>query len=343
MKQKEIQGKQKMKALKIGIDNYGILPLELSPLETLKWAMKNGADGVQFSGLNLKEKQEIDHSYLKKLSDYALRNDLYVEWGGAQHIPLVMKSWEKKDIFSINKKVIQEASILGTKIVRSCSGGLMRWNPKNPSTEEILHLTSLALKEQKNLCEDYGITLALETHFEFTTFELIELFDMCDALPGGYLGICLDTMNLLTMMEEPVRAVERILPWVVATHIKDGGITLNPKGLMSFPCEIGRGVIDLEKIITLLSSLPHEVNLSIEDHGGSFVIPVFDKTFIKGFPHLTRDEFIELMNLVEKTSDRIDHRSLEVTSREKWPELCENRIKKDLSVLKKIRDDLKMT
>ena len=29
---------------------------------------------------------------------------------------------------------------------------------------------------------------------------------MCDAPPGGWLGICLDTMNLLTMLEEPVAA-----------------------------------------------------------------------------------------------------------------------------------------
>jgi sugar phosphate isomerase/epimerase len=215
----------------------------------------------------------------------------------------------------------------------------MRWDPKNLDTERILHSTADALKEHKGLCQEFGVTLALETHFEFTTFELIQLFEMCDAEPGGYLGVCLDTMNLLTLIEEPIRAVKRILPWVVSTHIKDGGILLHPEGLVSFPCETGKGVIDFKKILFLLSSLTHEVNLSIEDHGGSFLIPVFDKTFMKGFPDLTLEEFIEIMSLEEKTRDRLDAGELKITQREKWPELCEERIKNDINALKKIRDD----
>ena len=325
--------------MKVGIDNYGILPMGLSPLETLKWAEKNGGQGVQFSGLTPEQSQKTDDSYLKKLADYASNNNLYIEWGGAQHIPYDMQSWKKKDIYSVNKKTVQEASVLGAEVVRSCSGGLMRWDPKNPDTERILHSTADALKEHKSLCQEFGVTLALETHFEFTTFELIQLFEMCDAEPGGYLGVCLDTMNLLTLIEEPIRAVKRILPWVVSTHIKDGGILLHPEGLVSFPCETGKGVIDFKKILFLLSSLTHEVNLSIEDHGGSFLIPVFDKTFMKGFPDLTLEEFIEIMSLEEKTRDRLDAGELKITQREKWPELCEERIKNDINALKKIRDD----
>ena len=50
---------------------------------------------------------------------------------------------------------------------------------------------------------------------------------MCEAEPGGWLGICLDTMNLLTMIEDPVMATRRLLPWVVSTHIKDGGVLMD--------------------------------------------------------------------------------------------------------------------
>ncbi|MFW6123958.1 MAG: sugar phosphate isomerase/epimerase family protein [Acidobacteriota bacterium] len=327
------------KALKIGIDNYGLLPLGMSPLQTLKWVEKNGGEGVQFSGLSFEDSQKIDHSYLQRLSDYALKKDLYIEWGGAQHIPYDMESWEKKDIYPINKKAVQEASVVGAKVVRSCSGGLMRWDSNNPDTEFLLRSTADALRVQRDLCEDFGVTLALETHFEFTTFELVRLFEMCEAEPGGYLGVCLDTMNLLTMLEEPIRAVERILPWVVSTHIKDGGIFLTPKGLVSFPCEISKGVFDFKKIFSLLLSLDGEVNLSIEDHGGSFLIPVFDKIFMKGFPDLTLDEFIEVLSLAEKTKDQMNNHGLKITPREKWPYSCDERIKKDLTAVKKIRDD----
>ena len=76
------------------------------------------------------------------------------------------------------------------------------------------------------MLRDHGVVLAIETHFEFTSFELCRLIEMCEAEPGGWLGICLDTMNLLTMIEHPVWATERLLPWVVSTHIKDGGVLM---------------------------------------------------------------------------------------------------------------------
>lgn len=124
---------------------------------------------------------------------------------------------------------------------------------------------------------------------------LIKNFTLNGEEPSTFLWICLDTMNLLTMLEELIQAVRRILPWVVSTHIKDGGIFLNSKGLESFPCQIGKGIIDFKEILLLLSSLPQEINLSIEDHGGSFLIPVFDRKFTKGFPDLSLSEFMDIM------------------------------------------------
>ena len=48
-----------MKYLRVGIDNYGLFPLTLSPLQILHWARDNGAEGVQFSGLTPEESERI--------------------------------------------------------------------------------------------------------------------------------------------------------------------------------------------------------------------------------------------------------------------------------------------
>lgn len=325
-----------MNRLRVGIDNYGLYPLALAPLQILQWARDNGAEGVQFSGLNAEEGQKIDPAELKDLSQYAAANNLYLEWGGGQHIPFDMQSWVKKDIFDVNRKAAGEAEILGTRIVRSCSGGLMRWDPENPKTDSLLDETAIALRSQRQMLIDHNVVLAIETHFEFTTFELLRLFERCDAEPGDYLGVCLDTMNLLTLLEEPVSATERILPWIVSTHIKDGGVILKPSHLISFPAEIGKGVIDLARIIGLLNSLPHKVNLSIEDHGGSFVLPVSDPRFRAEFPDLSHEEFRALVNLANLTEDRMENEGLVRVEREMWPEICEERLRKDLRTLKEL-------
>jgi hypothetical protein len=180
--------------------------------------------------------------------------------------------------------------------------------------------------------------LAIETHFEFTTFELLKLFDMCQAEPGGCLGICLDTMNLLTMLEEPVAATRRVLPWVVATHIKDGALIQTADGLVSFPAEAGKGIVDFEKIFEELSSLDRDIHLSIEDHGGDFLIPIFDPVFLAKFPDLTVQELTGLLKLVSRTQELMNRKELSVLDRSRWPDLCETRVKRDIRHIRKVTE-----
>ncbi len=142
--------------------------------------------------------------------------------------------------------------------------------------------------------------LAIETHFEFTTAELLRLFEDCGAQPGGCIGLCLDTMNLLTMLEEPVAATRRALPWVVAVHAKDGALLPHAEGLMSFPTALGAGQVNFARILPLLAELEHEVRLSIEAHGGNFVLPIHDRAFLARFPDLAPDELADLVRLSEE-------------------------------------------
>jgi len=321
---------------RIGIDSYSLYPLQLSPLDILKWAKEAGADGVLFSGLRPEEKKDVDTSYLKDISQYAASNNMYLEWGGGQHIPFDMITWKKKDIFEVNRQAAQVAASLGTRVIRSCSGGLMRWDPESPMTETLLKEMADCLLSQRQMLKNHNAILAIETHFEFTTHELLKLFDQCQAEPGDYLGICLDAMNLLTMLEEPVKATERILPWVVSAHFKDGAIILNPEGFVTFPVEIGKGIVDLKKIAERISLLPWEVNLSIEDHGGSFVLPIYDPLFLSKFPDLTLKEFVALVELAQEAAEAEKTGAIGILEREKWPEVCEIRLKEDIQSLRKL-------
>lgn len=322
------------KPLRIGIDSYGLDPLGLEPPEILDWAARNGAEGVQFSGLNLERGKGIDSSYLRDLAHRAGDLGLYLEWGGGQHIPFDTQTWDKRDILPINRRAAEQAAVLGTRIIRSCSGGLMRWRKESPKTETLLSETAAVLRAQKSMLKDHDVILALETHFEFTTFELLRLFEMCETEPGECLGICLDTMNLMTMLEDPLEAAERILPWVVCTHVKDGGVILGQEGLVTFSSEIGTGVIDFPKIASLLRSLPFDVHLSIEDHGGSFDIPVFDPLFLAEFPDLDLPEFVRLIGLARKSQDAVQKGSLKITERKEWPAVCEPRMRRNLKNLR---------
>ena len=322
-----------MKPFKVGLDAYSLKPLGLDPFELLDWALMNDARGVQFSE---PPAQSGDRGFLGELRDYAAQNKLYLEWGGGQHIPLDPATGEPRDIAATNRRAAEQAAFLGVRTVRSCSGGLMRWKEDSVPTEVLLQEMARELRGQKALFKDLGVILAIETHFEFTTFELLRLFEMTGAEPGGPFGVCLDTMNLLTMLEEPVAATRRVLPWIVTTHVKDGGLMLGPGGLASFTAEAGRGLVDFTRIFEELSALPREVTLSIEDHGGDFVLPIFDPAFLARFPDLSVRELVDLLNIAARTRELMQRKALAVLDRARWPEACEARVKRDIRAIKSV-------
>jgi len=322
-----------MKPFKVGIDAYSLKPLALDPFELLDWALLNDARGVQFSE---PPAQAEDRGFLAELRDYARQNGLYLEWGGGQHIPCDLATGAPRDIAAANRRVAEQAAFLGVKTIRSCSGGLMRWKDDSLPTEDLLEATARGLSAQVPVYRDLGVVLAVETHFEFTTFELLRAFEMSGAEPGGPIGICLDTMNLLTMLEEPVAATRRVLPWVVTTHVKDGGLLLGPDGLTSFTAEAGKGLVDLARIFEALSSLPREIRLSIEDHGGSFSLPIFNPAFLGKFPDLNVSELADLLKIAVRTGELVQAKELAVLDRARWPEACQARVRRDLKAVRKI-------
>jgi sugar phosphate isomerase/epimerase len=325
-----------MKSFRVGIDAYSLKPLGLSAFESLDWAQANGAAGVQFSEGGGADGRSADPAFLDDLAAAARAKNLYLEWGGGEHIPFDLASGRPKDIAAVNKGAAEQARALGARVIRSCSGGLMRWTDESPATAALLEASLRALRDQLPLLRDFGVTLAIETHFEFTTFELARLLEGTGADPGGPLGVCLDTMNLLTMLEDPLAATRRVLPWIVSTHIKDGGLLLDESGFVSFPVEVGRGAVDLAGILEALSGLDRNLALSLEDHGGSFSIPVFDPPFLSRFPDLDAAEFSRLLRSAARTAALVRAGAVAVTAREDWPDVCEGRVRRGLAALRAI-------
>ncbi len=320
---------------KVGLDAYGLKPLGLDPLRLLDWARRHGAEGVQFSE---GAPAAADPGYLRAIGQCAAESGLYLEWGGGQHIPFDPVTGRPIDIAAANRRAAEQAAGLGLGAIRSCSGGMMRWRPDDPPVEAYLRAMAVSLRDQMPELSDLGVTLALETHFEFTTFELLRLFELCGAEPGGPLGICLDTMNLLTLLEDPVAATRRVLPWIAMTHIKDGGILETAQGYRTFTAPAGDGVVDLASIFDALAGLAKPVPLSIEDHGGDFPIPAADPAFRAKLPDLTAEEEGVLRRLCLRTRERMERDGLAILDRADWPGVCEDRMARDIAAVRRLTE-----
>jgi 3-oxoisoapionate decarboxylase len=322
-----------MRPFKIGIDGRVLGPLGLSPFETLDWAIMNEADGVQFSA---GAGPSPDRSFLRELAQYADENRLYLEWGGAEYVPLDPVTGRPRDISSVNRDAAEQAHVLGVDTVRAAASGPKRWEKGAETADERFRLSARTLREQGPMLRDAGVTLALETGSAFTTYDLLRLFEMCGVRPGEHLGICLDTMNVLTLLEDPVEAAGRVLPWVVTTHIKDGAILLAEDGFIAFAAEAGTGVIDLETIIGRLGTLDRGVNLSLEDHAGGVPVPAFAPDFPAALPDLAATELLSILKLSMKGQRLLDEGGLSILEPERWAEHCERRLKRGLRALRRM-------
>ena len=68
---------------------------------------------MSFSGLTPEWQGRMDAAALADLRAFATSHGLYLEWGGAQHIPRDMTSWARKDLFEINRARRREAARAG--------------------------------------------------------------------------------------------------------------------------------------------------------------------------------------------------------------------------------------
>jgi hypothetical protein len=72
------------------------------------------------------------------------------------------------------------------------------------------------------------------------------------------------------------------------------------------------------------------VHLSVEDHGGSFLVPIHDEDFLARFPDLSGAELGALLGLAEAAEAIPGCRPLD---RAAWPGVCDARIAGDLAAL----------
>ena len=91
-------------------------------------------------------------------------------------------------------------------------------------------------KEAVKVAEEMNIKMAVENHFDFDSDELLALIE---DVGSPYFGLTFDTGNYTRLLDEPVKAMEKLGKYVFATHVKDVKITPNTRpmsGSSSLQC-----------------------------------------------------------------------------------------------------------
>jgi sugar phosphate isomerase/epimerase len=292
---------------RIGFDHYTIAGRELTPVETLRFARAHGLDGVQFL-----DPAAIDPALDPgRLAEFRRRADalgLYLEVGLPSPNPVRRSRQEGRTVTPAEHAAdlarhAEAAAALGCRHARVYVGDRhdrfrtdTRWPEQVAAAEEVLRLLTPRLRA-------LGLRVAVETHADLTADELLGLLGR---LNPEVAGVTLDTGNLAMRLDDPVRATERLAPWVVCTHVKDCVLEHSPRGLRWQARPVGSGVLPMPDLLAPLLRANPALNLSIELHPRTYDLPIHDPSWLGFFPGLGPDSLAPVLHLEAVSEARFD-------------------------------------
>ena len=159
---------------------------------------------------------------------------------------------------------IPNAKAIGADVMRVVGSSLMfRHEPHGPQIEALVEM----FKKAVEVAKDAGVRLAVENHIDFTSDEILQLLTEVDS---EYFGLNFDTGNFLRLLDDPIKGMEKLAPYVLATHVKDlmPDKTARPTDWHFFAgVPVGQGLIDNQTLAQLLQKAGFKGFLAVEiDH-----------------------------------------------------------------------------
>jgi sugar phosphate isomerase/epimerase len=288
--------------MKVGIDSYcyhrffgEVYPEQKEPSKKmtledfLRRAKELGVDGVSLESCFI---PRFDQEYLSEikgmLDEYNL--DRVFAWGH----PDGLEGGKNKRMFDEMMRSIEYANAIGAKVMRVVGSSLMfRFEPHGPQISRLSKMFSRAVKEAKK----YDIKLAMENHIDFNSDEVLTILKNVNS---PYLGINFDTGNFVRVLDDPVQAMEKLVKYVYATHIKDLKVQLGApvNEWYFFSCTpVGDGgIVDNQRLAQMLEDNGYEGFLAVEI---DFLHPDYNNNEDKAVADSTR-ELKRIARAVEK-------------------------------------------
>jgi sugar phosphate isomerase/epimerase len=258
--------------MKVGIDSYcfhrffgDVYPGQPQPSHNmtmddfLVFAKELGVDGVSLESCFFPSMDAGWFADLKGKLD-AYHFDRVYAWGH----PDGLEAGKNRKAFDDMVAQIPNARAIGADVMRVVGSSLMfRLEPHRPQLE----ILAGWFKEAVKVAEANGVKLAVENHIDYTSDECLWLIEQVNS---PYFGLNFDTGNFLRLLDDPIKGMEKLAKYTLATHIKDLKVRkgVAPDEWFFFSSTpVGDGLVDNQKLAHLLHDAHYKGFLAVEiDH-----------------------------------------------------------------------------
>jgi len=158
------------------------------------------------------------------------------------------------------KTVLEASSQLSSKLLR-----IVIEIDRNVPTEQITTQLNKVIEDIQNILDvakDLNIRLAIENHATFSSEDLLYIIKTID---DDFVGVCLDTMNSILLLEPPLTTAQALIPYAFTVHLKDFTIERYPEYFRIVGVALGEGIVNFPRVIQMLkeSKLDPTVHLEL--------------------------------------------------------------------------------
>ncbi len=215
--------------------------------EFLEHCIALGAGGIQASLAS------TDAAYIRKLRRRLETEGMYLE---------VMTGLPGEDASAFERTVAAAKEAGALSIRAACLGGRRYETFETvPDWQRFITDARAAITRALAIVEKHRLPLALENHKDWTIGEMIALLK---DKSSEYLGVCLDTGNNISLLDDPMAVVEGLAPYALSTHVKDMGVQISKTGFLLSEMPFGEGILDIKRIVETVRRARPKTRITLE-------------------------------------------------------------------------------
>ncbi len=219
--------------LKLGIASTCFMTAS-NPKDTIAFLERGRALGAAGIQMHL---TSTEPAYVKRLRDAAERYGMYVE---------TMAELPKGDVAAF-ERALAAARDAGAAVIRvGCLSGRRYENFAGyDEWKRWVEAARNSVFRAVPIAERLKMPLAIENHKDWTAAELAALVKQ---ISSEYVGVCLDTGNNISLLDDPYEVVDTLAPYTLATHFKDMAVAPDDEGFLLSEVVLGEGMLDLRRM-----------------------------------------------------------------------------------------------
>jgi sugar phosphate isomerase/epimerase len=117
------------------------------------------------------------------------------------------------------------------------------------------------LKQMAPLAAAAGVKIAVENHCDTFSEEILWLLNRVNS---PVVGACIDTVNALMVMEDPMTAIENLAPRAFTNHFRDDRIEIQRYGFKLTGAAVGDGDMDMKRAYEIIKTTSSMNRINIE-------------------------------------------------------------------------------